>query len=172
MGTNKDTLTNRNRQMIAGVQKHWGSTPTIPIDGQPTAPKDVVATLQAANDAIAAAGVAEKAFHDATTAQKAALAKARVLSAGLKVLVKNQLGSSESILNDFGITTRSRQVPTAQTAAKAVVKRAATRAARHTAGPRQKASVHGTVETASPAPAAASAPAASPSGATASKPVS
>jgi hypothetical protein len=159
MNSKRDSITNRNHQLIAGVQKHFGSATTILIDGVPMAPKDIVATFQAANDAIAAAVAAEGAFHDAVAAQGAAVAKAKALGSGLTRTVKTQLGSAQGILNDFGIQVSSRQVPSAATVALAVDKRTATRKARNTLGKRQKASIKGTVQTASPAPVPATVPA-------------
>jgi hypothetical protein len=148
--TNKDKTINNNRQAIAGVQKHFASTSSIVLDGKPTTPNDAIATLQAAIDASDAAASAEKAFHDAVAAQHAAIAKGNAVLRALKMLVTNQLGSSEGIFGDFGFTTPKRQVPNEATKAAAVAKREATRAARHTMGPRQKSKIKGE----QPAPAA------------------
>jgi hypothetical protein len=74
MKGNKDSIVNKHRQAIGGVQKHFASTSTLVLYGKPTTPKDFVATLQAAIDAIDGAATAEKAFHDAVTAQNAAIA--------------------------------------------------------------------------------------------------
>jgi hypothetical protein len=152
--TNKDKTINKNRQAIAGVQKHFASTPSVVLDGTPTTPKDVIATLQAAIDATDAAASAEKAFHDAVAVQHAAIAKGNALHKALKMLVTNQLGSAESIFGDFGFSTPKRRVPTEATKAAAVAKRGETRKARHTMGSRQKASIKG----AQPAPAPANTP--------------
>ncbi len=146
------------RQAIAGIEKHFTSTPTLALAGTPTTPKDVIATLKAAIDAIDAAAAAEKAFHDATTAQHAAVAKGNAVVKALKILVTNQLGSAEGVLNNFGFQPPKRTTPDQAKKAAAVTKRAATRAARHTMGPRQKAPIKGTIATASSNVAAAPAP--------------
>ncbi len=86
----------------------------------------------------------------------------------LKTLVKSQLGSSEGVLGDFGFSNPKRQTPDEATKAAAVVKRAATRDARHTMGKRQKAGIKGTVP-ATTAPVATSGT--SSSGATPASPV-
>jgi hypothetical protein len=151
MRNNKDKTINNHRQAIAGMQKHFATTPTLVLDGTPTAPKDVIATLKGAIDSIDTAATAEKAFHDAVTAQRAAIAKGNTLLKALKMLVHNQLGSTQGTLGDFGFDTRARQIPSQETKAAAVTKRAATRTARHTMGNRQKAKVTGEVH---PAPAA------------------
>jgi hypothetical protein len=147
MNINRDKSINNNRQAIAGVQKHFSSTPTLAIDGTSMAPNDVIATFQAAIDATDAATSAEKAFHDAVAAKKAALAKSNVHLRALKTLVQNQLGSSQEALGDFGFSSPSRQAPDEATKAAAVAKRAATRAARHTMGKRQKAPIKGVAPT-------------------------
>src|SRR5258708_4682472 len=54
MRANKDQTINKNRQAIAGVEKHFASTPSFVLDGLPTTPKDVIATLKAAIDALQA----------------------------------------------------------------------------------------------------------------------
>jgi hypothetical protein len=149
MNINKDKTINKNRQAIGGMRKHFAGIPSIVLGGTPTTPADAIATLQGAIDAVDAAATAEKAFHDAVAVQHAAVAKGNALLKALKMLVHNQLGSSEAILGDFGFTRPTRQVPKEETKAAAVAKRAATRAARHTMGKRQKAKVKG----AQPAPA-------------------
>jgi hypothetical protein len=146
MKTNKAKTINVNRQAIAGVQKHFASTPTIVLDGTPTAPTDVIAALQGANDAIDRAAAAEKAFHDAVTAKNAAIAKGNAFVGALKSLVKSQIGSSHGVLGDFGFSPPTRQTPDEATKAAAVTKRAATRTARHTMGKRQKAPIKGVVQ--------------------------
>jgi hypothetical protein len=103
MKTNKNKTVNDNRQAIAGVQKHFTTTPTLVLDGTPTTPKDVIATLQGAIDTVDQAATAEKAFHDAVAVQNAAVTKANALFKALKMLVHNQLGSSEAILGDSGL---------------------------------------------------------------------
>jgi hypothetical protein len=177
MKTNRDKTINRNRQAIAGIQKHFGNTPTLALGGTPTAPKDVIATLQAAMASIDAAVAAEKAFHEATAAQHAAIAKGNTVLDSLKTLVLSQLGSGDGVLGDFGFSNPKRQASTEATKAAAVVKRAATRTARHTMGKRQKQNVKGAAPATAPTtPAAATAPvgpgqsASAPQGATAAAP--
>jgi hypothetical protein len=143
--TNRDKIINRNRQAIAGIRKHFAAAATIPLGGKPTAPNDAVAVLQAAIDAVDRAAAAQQALHTAVTAQHAAIAASKVLLIDLRSVVESQLGRTDAVLADFGMTRPKRQVPTEQTKAAAVVKRVATRQARHTMGPRQKAPIKGTV---------------------------
>jgi hypothetical protein len=170
MKNNKDSIINSLRQAIAGVKKHFASSPVIVLDGASTTPDAVTAIFQTAIDAIDKSTVAEKAFHDAVAVHNTALATARATLRALTRLVTSQLGSTAAILGDFGIPVPTRQDPTAATAAAAVGKREATRKARHTAGKRQKAKVTGespaagspTTQPAEPAPTAAPATASKP----------
>jgi hypothetical protein len=143
MKTIRDKTINNNRQAIAGVKKHFASTQALALDGSPTTPNNVIATLQAATDAIDAAVTANKAFHDATAAQHAAVTKGDAVLKALKTLVHNQLGGAQEVLGDFGFQAPSRKAPDEATKAAAVAKRAATRTARHTMGTRQRAKVKG-----------------------------
>jgi hypothetical protein len=145
MKRNMDSTINRIRQAMAGIAKHFASTPTLALGGTQTTTKDAVATLQGAIDSIDAAAAAGKAFHEATAAQHAAIAKGNALLKVLKTLVESQLGSAESVLGDFGFTNPKPAVPDQAAKAAAVAKRAATRAARHTMGKKQRAAIKGTV---------------------------
>src|SRR5260370_1201481 len=118
--TTRDKTSNKTRQAIAGVQKHLANIPTLALGGTPTTPTDVIATLQGAIDAIDAAAAAEKVFHDAVAAQHAAIVKGNALLKVLKMLVHNQLGSTEGVLGDFGFTSPKRQTPNEATKAAAV----------------------------------------------------
>jgi hypothetical protein len=142
---NKDTIINRIRLAIAGIQKHFASTPTLVLDGVATPTANVLAILNGATTAIDDATTAEKAFHDAVAAQHAAVVSAEALLANLKVLVTNQFGKKGAATADFGFAAATRKTPDAATAAAAVEKRAATRAARGTKGPRAKKAIKGQV---------------------------
>ena len=74
-------------------------------------------SLQGVIDALDRGGATSKAFHDAVTAQGAALAKGNALLKALKMLVQNQLGSSQQVLGDFGFQIPTRKTPTKETKA-------------------------------------------------------
>jgi hypothetical protein len=149
----KAVRSDRNRQAIAGVRKHFASTATVVIDGVPHTPDDIVRALQSSIDASDATAAAGAQFHKTVEAEKAANASADAMYGGLKTLVTSQFKTTPDTMADFGITLPSRQVPDAATAAAAAEKRRATRVARHTMGKRQKANVKGTVTTPETAPA-------------------
>ena len=54
-------------------------------------------------------------------------------------------GNTNVVLSEFGMTPRKRAKSTVATKLEAIAKSAATRVARHTAGPKQKANIHGEV---------------------------
>jgi hypothetical protein len=162
MTTNKDTRSNRNRQAVVGVQKHYPPTSTLVLNGVPLTPADVTKALQASVDAADATAAATASFHKAAALEQAANTTGDATYRSLKQYVMNQFKASPDVLADFGFTLPSRRVPSADTVAGAVEKRAATREARHTMGKRQKAGIKGTVATAPAAPAGSATPPATP----------
>lgn len=140
---NKANLLNLVRQAIAGIQKHYANAPALSLDGTSVPTTEVLATLQGAVTAIDGATVAETAFHQAVAAQHAAVVKAEATLSGLQTLVDAQFGTKGR--PDFGFPVTTRKTPDEATKAQAVAKRAATRAARGTKGPRQKAAIKGQV---------------------------
>jgi hypothetical protein len=66
------------------------------------------------------------------------------------------------MLAKFGLTPRQRPVTTPEVKVAAAVKAAATRAARHTMGPKEKAKIKGTVAPTAPATPSPTAPALTP----------
>src|SRR5580693_9503349 len=57
--------------------------------------------------------------------------------------VRAMYGNSNVVLGEFGMAPRKRAKATVATKQEAIAKSAATRVARHTAGPKQKAKIHG-----------------------------
>jgi hypothetical protein len=166
--TNKSIRSNRNRQAIAGVRKHYASTASMVLDGISYAPADIEKALQGSIDAADATTAATAVFHKTVDAERTANATADTVYAGLKAFVTTQFKAAPDALADFGFTLPSRQIPDAATLATAVEKRKATRTARHTMGKRQKAKVTGATATAT----TPSAPAPAPSPAVTPKPTS
>ena len=141
----KSQRSDRNRKAAAAVQKHFGSMPAIVLDGVTYTPAEVVAELQSAIDAADATIAAAGAHHQAVLAERATAARTDALYAALKSFTLNQHKPRAEVLAEFGMTLPSRQAPSAETLAAAAEKRAATRAARHTMGKRQKMKVKGAV---------------------------
>ena len=145
MAIAKPTRSDRNRTMIAGMQKHLSGTPTIILDGQPFTLAAAIKSLQDEIDAAGETLVAEGAFHKAVAAEQATVTVGEPVYRALKAFVLNQYKGQADVLGDFGVTVVVRRVPTAATKAAAAAKAKATRAARGTGGTRQKAAIKGTV---------------------------
>jgi hypothetical protein len=146
----------RNRKAISGVDEHLASTASLMLNGVAFTPATLKAVLQKGIDAANAADLARAAWQKTVADGRAAQAEASsVLRALRGYLVAVHGGGAVDLLADFGFKPpKSTKVPV-QTKAEAVAKTAATRAARHTMGPKQKKNVKGTTS-----PAAASTPSA------------
>ena len=140
----KPTRSDRNRNMIAGVQKHLSASPTITLDGQLLTLVALIKFLQNEIDTAAATLVTGGAFHVAVAAELLATTAGEPVYRALRAFVLNLYEGQTDVLADFGITVVARQVPTAAVKAAAAKKAAATRAARGTGGKRQKAKITAT----------------------------
>jgi hypothetical protein len=138
---NKADKVNRNRQMIAGVQKHYGPNDTILVDGVLQKQTDVVAKLQAPITASDVTASNEAAFHKAVADEDAADKAADVAYQGLKSYFLSVHKTEATTLADYGLTVTVRRVPTAATKAAAAAKRKATLAARGVTGTRKRAAI-------------------------------
>jgi len=125
----KPTRSDRNRTLIAGIQKRLASAPTIILDGTPFTPTTLTKALQAEIDAFDATAAAGGVFHKAVAAQKVAETEVEPVVRAFKKFVLNQFHGQADALADFGITVKARKVPTAEEKAAAAAKRKATRAA-------------------------------------------
>jgi hypothetical protein len=141
-------------KIITAVNAHV--TASILLGGQERSPKQIVAAFTAVLQANTAMDAAKLAYQQKLEAQRAALAVALSIEEQLKAYMQGTYGKSNALLADFGFSPAKPPVKSAQVKADAAVKSAATRVARNTMGPKQKASIHGSVsspEPAAPAPA-------------------
>jgi hypothetical protein len=129
------------QQMLAGTQKDLPATSTVDIDGQELKQSDIVAKLQGwiqlseqKEAAKAAAGTAVQALKEAGITE--------FLVVYVQAL-KQVLGRSSLLLEDFGLNVTQRKVPSAEARTLAHAKTLATRAARKTMGSQQKKAVKG-----------------------------
>jgi len=161
---NRTTLRDRCRLGMAGIDKHLAGEPSIPLGGSTETPTAVKQSLQNMVTAADATQVARGEWIDASQAEKGLRDETIVTLSALKSFVLLKFGDKDtSTLADFGFTARKQAQTSVDTKATAVEKSLATRAARHTMGPRQKAKVKGTVApAAAPAPAAVAEPVAAP----------
>jgi hypothetical protein len=154
--TNKPTRKDRLRLIASGVQKLFPSGQKILAGQTLNLPTDVVNLIQTDIALTDAADKARAAWLAAVQVQSDSHQKLAPVLRAFKRMVLAQLGDTQdaaSTLADFGFTPQKVGAPTAETKAAAVEKSRATRAARHTMGPKQKKSVTGTVGPTAPSPA-------------------
>lgn len=149
---NKANRINRNRQMIAGLQKNYTTKQTVPVDGVDTPQPQVVAVLQASNDAADATAAAEAAYHKAVADEAAAYAAGDATYLSLKDYFLLMNKKTPEALADYGLEPETRKTPTVATKAAAAQKQQATRVLRGTKGPKQRKAI---TASAAPAPAPA-----------------
>jgi len=161
MSTKKETkvtLALRVQGLIAGTQKHASSGP-LTLEGVAYTPAELAQVLQSLSDAIAKADATKADWKDALKSMRDTQAKVGPLLQAYKSWLVATHGKAPAILADYGLAPPKARTPqTADQKAAAVAKRKATRDARHTAGPKQKAKIKGTV----PTPATAGSPAPAP----------
>jgi hypothetical protein len=156
---NKDnyaTTIAADQSLIAGLTKHAATLTSLLIAGASVLTTDLVTMLQARIAAIQAAIAAHSAFTAAVAAAHAEITKTAPTVSGARQALKIAFSGQPTTLGDFGLKPPKARTPlTAEEKAEAVAKAKATRAARHTMGPKEKAKITGSNPP--PAPAAASA---------------
>ena len=156
---NRANVKTRNTAVSNGIDKHVPAS--ISIGSVTYTPPELKGVFIAHNTALDAADALHKQWTDQVQVAKAAGIKADGTYRLLRSSLIGQYGNdANAILNDFGMATpKSTGAKTVQVKAEAVLKRAATRAARHTMGKVQRKAVTGTV-VAAPATAPVATPAA------------
>jgi hypothetical protein len=154
------------KQLIAGTTKHFAAGTTVTFAKGSYTPDQIAQKLQALVDLRSNVNAAQ-ATAKAQVALEAAQAPAlKLFAKQLRAFVKATFVTAPDVLADFGISLKQRSPITVEEKTAAVAKRAATRAARHTMGPRQKLGVKGDVTGVVVTPVKAS----EPTGATQSSP--
>jgi hypothetical protein len=141
---NRPTQQDRNRKAIAATQKYLTKIATVLVAGVSYTPAEIIALLQKDIDVADAATGARNALLVAAAAARDQRARMTAFRTGFRAFLENMFTDPGTVA-EFGFTPRTRRAPTAETKAAAVDKRNATRAARHTMGPRQKAPIKGDV---------------------------
>lgn len=160
--TNQTALVN-DAKMQSGIAKYFtGTLKTLSPKGTATTPAKLDAIFQDDIDQTQALDTLLGQVAEQRATQRAARALAIQTRSDVKAYIVGNYGDEvPTMMNDFGYgTPKKRSTPSAATRAQAVVQAEATRKARGTAGPKQKAKVKGVVAT--PATAAPSAPPAAP----------
>ncbi len=162
MGTNtpkpnRPSRTAANQLLVAGLNKHQATLPSMVINGQSYTAAQAVTEL---DQIIAAANLVVTTRASWQAAVKADLAERTSTSTfvgSLKQAILVAFTGQVDVLADFGLSPRKVRVLTPEEKQAAAAKAKATRAARHTMGKNQKAAILGT--TAQPSPATPAAPA-------------
>ena len=135
---------------IATGVNHNVTSPIL-LGGQSTTPAQLVAVFTDAVQASTDLDAARLVYQQKLKAQQAAFATAYTTELTLKSYVYGVYGKDNPVVTQFGFTVAKAGVKSVQVKAEASLKSAATRVARHTMGPKQKAGIHGTVPPVVPA---------------------
>ncbi len=152
----KTAKTDLERKLVAGIQKHLEGA--LVLAGKSYTPEQLVALLQLRLDAAGAVAPAKAAYLDMLAAEAKANEDTKVVFDALKATLLAMFGTTQNVLADFGLTPRKRSRVDAATNVVKAQKAKATRAARHTMGPKKKLSVTGQVLAANPPPEPTPAP--------------
>jgi hypothetical protein len=151
---NRIDLTTAEQTLIDGFNKHAAAIPSAVISGAVQTPKDIVATLQSRIDTARAALSTRASWQAAIRTDRATRDATKTYVSGVKQTLLVAFAGQLDTLADFGLTARATPVLTPEEKIARTAKALATRAARHTLGPRQKAAIKGKVTSTEPATAA------------------
>ena len=142
---NKSQTVTAATHLIAGVNKHLTSTTPIVILGSPSTPAEITTKLQSIVNLRSDVETAKAATKAKLATEAASMPSLLAFMSAFETYVKAAYGASPDVLADYGIHPKPRAPLTVEQKAAAAAKRAATRAARHTMGTKQKAAVKGDV---------------------------
>ena len=146
--TGKNTDVALAKQLVAGTTKHFSTVSSLAFGNGSFTPAQVEAFLQTLIDLRTAVQGAQAVAKAKIVAEAAQAPSLRSQMAAFVAYVKATFGSSPDALADFGLKPKKTRTPlTIDQLAAAAAKRAATRAARHTMGPKEKSKVKGTITT-------------------------
>jgi hypothetical protein len=143
--SNKVQVVATAKQFIAGVTEHFGSVTQITLLGRSFTPAEISSVFQSLVDLDAAVDAARVTTAAKVAAEAAQLPSVSALVSAMRTYVRATYGTSPDVLADFGLTPKARVQVSPETQVVANAKRKATRAARHTMGPKQKKGIKGTV---------------------------
>jgi hypothetical protein len=148
----KASLTSINGKLSAGLEEYYNKKSLV-LAGTTWTATSILATLAKEDALIASSDAARAAWNAQLKAQREQTAANNQLRKALHAAVLVNFGTNPSVLNAFGYVAQAPK-RTVQAKATAVQKVQATRVARHTMGPKQRASIHGVIATPVPAPTA------------------
>ena len=149
--TSRDSQLAADQKLIDGLNKHSSTLSSLVIGGQSYTTAAVIGLLQGRIATSTSATNAHATWQAAVQADREQQAKTKPFVSGLRKALQVAYAGSIDSLADFGLKAPKPRTPlTPAQKAAAVAKAEATRAARHTMGPKQKAAIKGTVPAAAP----------------------
>jgi hypothetical protein len=140
---NRTTTLGVDQQVIQGIRKDLQSMPALYLAKEMFTPHTLEARIQQRLDAASAVPVAKAAWLQAIAACQELDVSTNAIIHDLKNLVASTFGPAGAEMADFGFTQRKTPMLTEAQKAAAVEKRAATRVARGTLGPKARLRVTG-----------------------------
>jgi hypothetical protein len=166
----KINRTNRqitDQNVLDGIKSNAQVFPLLKVDGKPVAAADAVAILQARIDATNRVAPAKVAWQAAVQAERDEIASSQEFVLSLRQSLQAAFVGEPETLATYGLQRRKTTSVPPQTRVAAAAKAKATRAVRHTMGPKQKQVLKGDVTGVVISPLTASTPSpAAPAGAT------
>jgi hypothetical protein len=139
MPTGKETEVALATQLVAGTKKHFSTVSSLTFGNSTVTPAQIEASLQTLIDLRSAVDDAKAVAKAKIAAEAAQAPSLRSQMVAFVTFVKATFGDSPDVLADFGLKPKKARTPlTISQLAAAAAKRAATRAARHTMGTKQK----------------------------------
>jgi hypothetical protein len=149
---NKTSRVAAEQQLSVGLQKHLPKGASFTIAGKKYTLSQVVSLLQARLDATRASTAAQEAWLNAVATERVTLSETNHVLEAVRGTLLITMDPSQVPLSDFGIAARKpRAALTTKAQEDRIAKWRATRAARHTAGKKQKAKIKGVVPVTAPA---------------------
>ena len=140
----KSTTHDQDLKIIAAVDKYFASATQMAIAGTTYTPATLKAVFQAEIDANNAADSTRAVYRQQIVEARAARGNAGDLRQELRTYILGNYGKAAvTMLEDFGMSPKTKSGPTVKTKAEAQVKAVATREARHTMGKKQKLAITG-----------------------------
>jgi hypothetical protein len=134
------------QNLISGTAKHFSTASSLAFGGATYTVASLTALLQSFVTLVNAVSVARAAYKAQLVAVRAQMPALLVVVHAYVQFIRATYGNSPDTLADFGLSPRKTAAPkTVAEKAAAVAQNLATRAARHTLGPKAKAAIKGTV---------------------------
>jgi hypothetical protein len=129
---------------MTGIKKYVDPNADIPVAGKVAKPAEFLAVFQADVDQRNQVATLQAQVKSAISVRKTKDAERHVYDVALHAYVSQRFGADSTEAHDFGYPPPKPKTQSAATKAAAVKKSQATRAARHTMGPKEKAKLKGT----------------------------